>query len=177
MRGMKLAFLAGLALAAGTASANAIEVKKHITAPGSPEKVWTIISDFCAIKDWHPVVADCVVSKEGDDTIRTLTLKGGGSIKEKLTDTDDTSYSYAIVESPLPVKNYQAKIGVEPDERGENRTLITWEATFDANGASDEDAAKKISDIFFAGLKGIKQKAVAASGGSEDSDDTGDDKN
>lgn len=172
MRGMKLGLLAATALGLGTGTASAVEVKKHITTPGVPEKVWTYVAEFCAIKDWHPAVADCVETKEGDDTFRTLTLKDGGKIKEKLTETEDTSYSYDIVESPLPVKNYHAKISIEPDDRGDNRSLITWEATFDANGASDEDAAKKIGDIFFAGLKGIKQKAVGDSG---DSDDSGDD--
>ena len=46
--------------------------------------------------------------------------------------------------------------------------MIHWEATFDANGASDEDAKKTISDIFFAGLKGIKQKALPPEGSDED---------
>jgi len=171
MRGLKLALSAAVMLVIGTGSAYALDVKKHIAAPGQPAKVWTIVSDFCAIKDWHPVVADCVETKEGDDTFRTLTLKNGGKIKEKLLESDETSYSYEIVESPLPVKNYKAKLSVEPDDRGDDRSVITWEATFDANGVSDEDAAKKIGDIFFAGLKGIKQKAVGDSGG----DDSGDD--
>src|SRR6266436_2875442 len=61
----------------------------------------------CSIKDWHPLVADCKESQEGGATFRTLTLKDGGTIKEKLTDKDDFSYSYEIVESPLPVKNYK----------------------------------------------------------------------
>jgi hypothetical protein len=177
MRGLKLALSAAVMIAAGTGSAYAVEVKKHIAAPGQPEKVWTIVSDFCSIKDWHPVVADCVESQEGDATIRTLTLKGGGTIKEKLDETDDTSYSYEILESPLPVKNYKAKISVEPDDRGEDRSVITWEATFDANGASDEDAAKKISDIFTAGLKGIKQKAVGDGGDGDDAGAGDSDKN
>jgi len=85
-------------------------------------------------------------------------------IKEKLDETDDTSYSYEIIESPLPVKNYHAKLWVEPDERDPSRTTIHWDATFDANGATDEDAKKTISDIFTAGLKGLKQKAMPPEG-------------
>ncbi|MGZ5917615.1 MAG: SRPBCC family protein, partial [Methyloceanibacter sp.] len=101
-------------------------------------------------------------------TFRTLTLKDGGTIKEKLTASDDTSYSYEIVEGPLPVKNYKAKLWVEEDEKRPDRTTIHWDATFDANGASDDDAKKTISDIFFAGLKGIKQKALPPEGSDED---------
>jgi Polyketide cyclase / dehydrase and lipid transport. len=47
-------------------------------------KVWAIAGDFCAIKDWHPLVADCKETEEGGTTFRTLTLKNGGTIKEKL---------------------------------------------------------------------------------------------
>jgi hypothetical protein len=65
-----------------------------------PPTIWAFAGDFCAIKDWHPLVANCKESQEGDVTFRTLTLKDGGTIKEKLTDKDDFSYSYQIVESP-----------------------------------------------------------------------------
>ncbi len=174
MRVLKLVFAAMAVLVVGSGAAYAIDVKKKISAPGQPPTVWAIAGAFCSIKDWHPVVADCKETKEGDVTFRTLTLKdNGGTIKEKLLESDDTSYSYEIVESPLPVKNYKAKLWVEEDEKRPDRTTIFWEASFDANGATDEEASKKISDIFFAGLKGIKQKAMPPEGS-----DTGDaDKN
>jgi hypothetical protein len=161
---MKLAFAALSALVISTGAAQAIDVNKKINAPALPPAVWAIVGEFCSIKDWHPVVADCKETKEGDATIRTITLKDGGTIKEKLLESDDASYSYEIVESPLPVKNYKAKLWVEEDERNPERTTVHWDATFDANGASDDDAKKKISDIFFAGLKGIKQKTLPPEG-------------
>jgi Polyketide cyclase / dehydrase and lipid transport len=170
MRMMKLALVASAALLLGSVSANAITVKKRIEAPGLPPAIWEFAGGFCTIKDWHPAVADCQETKEGNVTFRTLTLKDGGKIKEKLVDSDDTSYSYEIVESPLPVKNYKAKFWVEPDDEA-NRTVIYWSADFDANGASDDDAKKKITDIFAAGLKGIKQTALAKSDTIEDKDD------
>jgi Polyketide cyclase / dehydrase and lipid transport len=170
MRMLKLA-LTSLVLLIASSSAYAIEVKKKIAAPGVPPKVWAIASDFCAIKDWHPLVADCQETKEGEATFRTLTLKNGGKIKEKLLETDDTSYSYEIVESPLPVKNYTAKLWVEEDDKRPDRSDIFWEATFDANGVSDEEAKKTISDIFMAGLKGIKQKALPPEGGEAGDED------
>ncbi|MGH6826535.1 SRPBCC family protein [Methyloceanibacter sp.] len=166
-----LAFVTLAALVMGTSSAYALDVKKKITAPGVPPKVWAIVSDFCSIKDWHPVVADCQETKEGDATFRTLTLKDGGKIKEKLLESDDTSYSYEIIESPLPVKNYKAKLSVEPDDRSSDHSTIVWEATFDANGKSDEEAAKTIGDIFFAGLKSIKHKAQPPEGGNAGDED------
>src|SRR5262249_37860152 len=115
MRFVKSAIVALTALAAMGGSAYALDVNKKIAAPAQVLTISSTISDFCSIKDWHPTIADCKESTEGSDTFRVLTLKdNGGSIKEKLTGTDDTSYSYEIVESPLPVKNYSAKLWVEP---------------------------------------------------------------
>ena len=62
------------------------------------------------------------------------------------------------------MKNYSAKLWVEPDDRDPGRTVIHWDATFDANGKSDEEATKVISDIFMAGLKSIKQKTMPPDG-------------
>jgi hypothetical protein len=184
MRMTKLTMLAMATLLFSSVSASAITVTKKRDAPGEPADVWTLVGDFCAIKNWHPVVADCQTTKEGDVTYRTLTLKDGAKIKEKLTDKDELSYSYEIVESPLPVKNYKATLSVEEDEDSPDRSEVHWEATFDAQGASEEDAKKKIEGIFEDGVAGIKKAAIAAedaktgntSGGSKDTDDDGDDK-
>ena len=162
MRVMKLALATGFARLIGSGSAYAITVKKRTEAPGLPPDIWAMVGEFCAIKDWHPAVAQCEETTEGDVVFRTLTLKDGGAkIKEKLTGKDDLSYSYEIVESPLPVKNYKSKFWLEVDDEAD-RSVIYWQSDFDANGASDEDAEKTIKGILKAGVKGIKEKAIAA---------------
>ena len=88
MRTTKLALLAAFGLVISTTSAYALDVKRRTEVPGEPQTIWSFAGDFCAIKDWHPLVADCQETKEGDVTFRTLTLKDGGKIKEKLTDKD-----------------------------------------------------------------------------------------
>ena len=161
MRMMKLALVSLAALILGSAQAFAITVKKRTEAPGLPPEIWKVVGDFCAIKTWHPAVANCVETKDGDATIRTLTLKDGGKIKEKLTSTQDLAYTYEIVESPLPVKNYKSKLWLEADDEPD-RSVIYWQSDFDANGASDDDATKEIAGMLADGVKGIKQQAVAA---------------
>lgn len=156
----KVALVAALATIVASGTAHAITAKKKRDAPGEPATVWALVGSFCAIKDWHPAAADCVETKEGDVTFRTLTLKDGGKLKEKLTGTEATAYSYEIVESPLPVKNYKATLSVEEDEDSPDRSEIHWDATFDADGASDEDAKKQIADIFEEGVAGMKKVAI-----------------
>jgi hypothetical protein len=161
MRVFKLTLVALAATFAWSAAAEAIEVKKRREAPGKPADVWAVVGDFCAIKDWHPSVAKCEQVEEDGDTYRILTLGDGGKIKEKLTDMDDTGYSYEIVEGPLPVKNYSATLKVgEVDEP--DRVEIEWEAKFDADGVEDAEAKKIIVGIFNDGVSGIKTKAIEA---------------
>jgi len=178
MRMMKFALATSFALLIGCGSASAITVKKRIEAPGLPPEIWAIVGAFCQIKDWHPAVADCVETKDGDVVFRTLTLKDGAKIKEKLTGKDDLSYSYEIVESPLPVRNYTSKLWMEVDDEPD-RSIIYWQSDFDANGASDEEAEKTIKGILGDGVKGIKKNAIAtwdakhpdeAAGGDDDDD-------
>jgi Polyketide cyclase / dehydrase and lipid transport len=160
MRTGKVVLIAVAALIVYSGIAHAITVKKKRDAPGEPAAVWALIGSFCAIKNWHPAVADCETTKEGEVISRTLTLKDGSKIKESLTDTEETSYTYAMAESSLPVKNYRATLSVEEDEDSPDRSEIHWEATFDAQGASDEDARKKIAEILEAGVAGMKKVAI-----------------
>ena len=75
MRTIKFIILAVAALTLGFGPATALELSRHIEAPGLPPAVWEFAGGFCAIKDWHPLIADCQETKEGDVTYRTLTLK------------------------------------------------------------------------------------------------------
>ena len=168
-----LLLITTIVLLFGNGSALGVEVDKKIEAPGAPAQIWELARDFCAIKAWHPLVADCKQTNEGDTVLRTLTAKNGATIKEKLVESDDRSYSYEIIESPLPVKNYHAKLWVEESDRP-NRTVIHWDAEFDANGASDDEAKKRINDILAAGLKGIKKIAIdKTEGQNTEGQDTG----
>jgi hypothetical protein len=161
MRKMKLALITIIAVLLGSASAYAVTVKKRIEAPGLPPQIWEHAGGFCAIKTWHPAVAECLEEKNGDKLFRTLTLKDGSKIKEKLTGADDHSYSYEIIESALPVKNYKAKLWVEVDDEPD-RSVIYWQADFDPEGATEEEAKQKITTILGDGVKGIKKQAIAA---------------
>jgi hypothetical protein len=76
MRMMKLAWVMMVAFLVGSTWAHAVTIKKRIEAPGLPPQIWEHARGFCAIKTWHPAVAECVEEKGGDAVFRTLTLKG-----------------------------------------------------------------------------------------------------
>ena len=135
----------------------ALEVTKSADISASPETVWKTIAEFCSIGQWHPAIAKCDPSTMDGKAIRTLSLKGGGTIKEEQTAVSDTGmmYSYKILESPLPVADYKSTIMVEKSGSG---SKVTWKGMFDAKGAPDAKAEEIIGGIYEAGFKGIADK-------------------
>lgn len=156
--------LAAIATLAVTAPAVAVEAKKRVEDKSlDVAKTWAIIGDFCGIQTWHPAVETCTLSDKDGAKLRTLALKGGGTIVEKLESWDDEkhAYTYSIVESPLPVSNYSSTLSVKADDDG--GAGIRWVGTFDAKGATDEEAKAVIEGIYEAGLNAILEKAKAGS--------------
>lgn len=153
-----LRYLSAAALAAIVATpALALEAKKQVTVAATPADTWAAIGDFCGIAAWHPAVEACVIAEKDGKTLRTLSLKGGGTIVEELVARDEAgmSYTYKILESPLPVANYESTIEVE-DAGG---TTIVWAGTFDAKDAFDADAVGVIEGIYQGGLDSLAAKA------------------
>ena len=93
----KVIALIAMAILPLTASAHGPspqKVEKEIVIKADPAKVWAFVKDFGNIQKWHPAVASTKLEtkkdENGDDqTYRTLTLKGGGTIYEKLRGSDD----------------------------------------------------------------------------------------
>ncbi|HLH12216.1 MAG TPA: SRPBCC family protein [Methylovirgula sp.] len=149
-------------LAAGSAalifscvSAFAIDSSYTAKSTNPPDAVWKKVGNFCGIADWHPAVAKCELSHS--KKIRTLSLKGGGTIVERLLKWDDKgmSYSYAIVSSPLPITHYVSTIKVVPDGSGSD---VVWSGKYKAKkGTSDADAQKTIDGIYKAGADALAQ--------------------
>jgi hypothetical protein len=129
--------------------ASAIESTVKGTSAASADAVWAKVGDFCGISRWHPAIEKCALSADGK--MRTLSLKGGGTVVEKLEKRDDTmrSYSYSIIEGPLPVANYVSTISVANEGSG---SIVTWSGKYDAKGASDADAKKTMDGVYQAGV-------------------------
>ena len=146
--------LAGLTLIAFATSAQALESKASKPTSQPVDAVWKKVGDFCGIANWHPAIAKCDLS--ADKKERTLTLKGGGTIVERLVrwSDKDHSYTYKIISGPLPVADYESTLRVGAAKSG-NGSVISWRGHYTAKGASDADAKKAIDGVYDAGLKGL----------------------
>jgi hypothetical protein len=134
-----------------------------VSVAASPDRVWSLIRDFQAIRDWHPAIGRCELTQDGADTIRVITTKDGAVLREKLLEHDDSKrrYSYAIVESPLPVADYRSTIEVRPSRKDGGRSMIVWQGRFNATGPDEEQAMSIVAGIYEAGLEELRARLEA----------------
>jgi hypothetical protein len=154
-----LASALAAALCLCAAAAQAGMNSNRVEGNGTVDQAWALIGDFCGLTQWHPAIATCETSEKDGARIRTLTTKDGARFVEKLVAWDDAghAYTYAILESPLPVENYVSTIKVEADDEP-GKVAITWSSTFDPKGVSERDARKAVADVYLAGLLSLKKK-------------------
>ncbi len=171
-----LVALASMAMifAAASSSAAALElhVKRTVIIDAPAAQVWDAVKSFDALNTWHPAVAtDQIVSGSNDavGAVRLLTLKGGGTVKEKLLEFDDSGhrFRYTILESVLPVSHYTSTLVVSA--LGNHKTLVTWSGKFKrknlgpdpAVGEDDKAATEAISGVYQSGLANLKKTLAA----------------
>lgn len=149
-----------LLLLAGTAASAAgkLQVTREAEINANADELWELVGEFGGLQNWHPAVVSSELTGTGMDAgdKRVLMLGDGGKIHETLQswDNDKHEYSYVITESPLPVENYSSTLSVRP--AGENKSVFTWSSTFDAKGASDEEAVKAITGVYDGGIEALK---------------------
>lgn len=154
----KRASLTILTLLAAT-PALALEARVAKDSAGAPVAVWAALGDFCGISGWHPAVEKCELSSKDGASYRTLTLKGGGTLYEKLVSMDAKTMTlvYTIEEGVLPVANYKSTLKVMPNDKG---STIEWSGVFDAKGASNDEAIKTMTGVYGAGVDSLVAKTT-----------------
>lgn len=145
------------------------KVTKTIDINSAPDAVWARIKNFDALKDWHPAVAESAATKGNEEgSVRTLKLKGGGTMTETLETYNeaDKKYSYRAKDGgALPVTNYTSTIQVKPADGG--KTVVEWRGAFyraypnndPPPEQNDEAAVKAITGVYESGLANLKKIA------------------
>jgi uncharacterized protein YndB with AHSA1/START domain len=134
------------------------KVSMSTTLPVPARTVWDAIGGFNSLAKWHPAVAKSEEAKEGAATVRRLTLHGGGTIVERLEGKDDRkrTYTYSILQGPLPVAGYTATLHVEESNDGKSCT-VEWSSAFEPSGTSEPEAVKVIRGIYEAGFDSLRK--------------------
>jgi hypothetical protein len=137
------------------------EAFASVVAPADVDTVWSLFRDFDGLPVFHPGIPGSELRdgarRDQVGAVRDLTLGDGGKVVERLVALDDRArrLTYAILESPFPVRDYLSTMSVLPvTSTGE--CVATWSVVFDC----DLDDSERLSaffadDVFGAGLAGL----------------------
>lgn len=173
-----LRWLGGLALACTLSAALVAPATAHgptrqkvtetIAIDAPADKVWAIVKDFSALKNWHPAVAESPADKGNEEgSVRQVKLKNGGALIENLEayDAAKMRYSYRAKDGgALPVTNYTSTITVKPEGAG---SVVEWRGAFYRGypnndpppDQNDEAAVAAVTGVYKAGLANLKALA------------------
>ncbi len=139
-----------------------VYVSSVVNAPATD--VWQVVRNFNGLPDWTPFVAESRIEQNARPDqigcIRIFTLKDGGRIRERLLALSDydLSCTYSILESPMGVENYVARLALTPITDG-NATFCEWEAEFDCAPEREAALIQQIgSGVFQAAFTSLKKR-------------------
>jgi hypothetical protein len=142
-----------------------IHVSRVIDAP--IDAVWAIARDFTG--HWHSSTIANSTIEAGEPSDRVGCVRhfeiagGGGELREELTELSDQrhSFTYRILESPLPVSNYVATVTLRPITVG-GGTFGEWAVDFDVPAEAESDIVALVTGVFEGGLEDLAR--LTASG-------------
>lgn len=137
-----------------------VEDRIQISAPA--EEVWSTVRDFGAIDEYVPSIARTELSGEGVGATRTLTLEDGTEVVERLDALDEETQvlRYSIVESPLPIEDYEGLLSVQ--SAGNGACEVRWASTFEADDEVSEEMTGLFEALYAAGLEGLRERHASA---------------
>ena len=131
------------------------------------EKVWAYARDFNGHHEWHPIIAESHI--EGDKpsdqigAVRNFKLSDGGHLRETLLSFSEheRTFTYDIIVSPLPLKNYIATFTCKPVTEG-NKTFVEWKAEYDTLPEHEADLQERVGrNTFAVGIAALARKLGA----------------
>lgn len=114
----------------------------------SPDLLWRRIKGFSSVAAWNPLVR--AVEAEGDTVgcTREVDIEGAGQFIERLEALDEGErvYRYAIIDSPLPLKNCTVEIRVS--DNGDGTATVECKSDFVAQEAGEFKAVKALQQLY-----------------------------
>ena len=127
----------------------------------SANEIWKTISAFDGVEKFAPWIASSRVEGSGVGAKRTIVMKDGVQLFERLERLDEAekilcySITDAISNSPLPVKDFVGTIQV--GEMSQNQCKIEWSAVFDAQGRPEAEIVAEIEGMLSIAIKELEK--------------------
>ena len=139
-----------------------VKVRKSTVIDAPIDAVWGMLRDFNGHGRWHPAVADSAIEdgKRPDEVgcVRRFRLAAGGELREQLLKFSDRehSYTYCILQSPIPLIDYVATVRLAPVTDGA-RTFWEWSSSFRTPPGEEAALAALVGEqIYEAGFDAVK---------------------
>jgi len=130
-----------------------MKVMRSVVIDAPIDKVWAAVRRFDGVANWNPGVTAAVL-ESGLPTevgaIRKLDIADGSVFRETLLAHSDLEYfyTYDIIESPLPCRNYVSCHRFIEITDGE-RTLGVWQGEFDCAEADAGQLEIIVGDMIY----------------------------
>ncbi len=135
------------------------------------DQVWAVARDFNGHGEWHPFIAESHIegglSSDTVGCIRNFTLVNGGHLREQLLSLSDIDhcFTYSILVSPMPIRDYRARFGLTPVTES-NRTFVEWSAQFEVDPADEAQIKEQVERKTFAqGIVALAKQIVKTKAG------------
>jgi hypothetical protein len=145
-----------------THDARLIHVSASAVIDAPVDAVWALLENFGNVSRWHPDVSESRIEGGGSGRnpgdIRSIRLRDGTPVREKLSALSDASksYTYSVIEAPFPIRNHSStvRLSTKPNDR----TAITWTAEFTVDAGVDATAlaAGVRTGVIESGLEGLQ---------------------
>jgi NADPH:quinone reductase-like Zn-dependent oxidoreductase len=139
-----------------------VTVRKSTIIDAPVDAVWHFLRDFNAHHAWHPAVAASRIedARDADEIacVRAFRLQDGAGLREQLLSLSDRerSFTYCILEAPIPLIGYVATVRLRPVTDGA-RTFWEWSSRFAAPEGREDELARLVGeDIYEAGFDAVK---------------------
>ena len=140
-----------------------IRVKRSTVLDAPADRAWAVLRDFNGHESWHPAVATSAIERGAPSDrigcVRRFRLMDGGELREQLLTLSDLeqSFSYCLLDTPVPLFNYVAHVRLLPVTDGD-RTFWAWESRFNTLPGREAELAAMVGDqIYAAGFEAIRQ--------------------
>jgi NADPH:quinone reductase-like Zn-dependent oxidoreductase len=140
-----------------------VAVRKSTIIDAPVDEVWRLLRDFNGHERWHPAVAvSRIEDGQGADQVacvRSFRLRDGGGLREQLISLSDRdhSFTYCILDAPLPLIGYVASVRLRPVTDGA-RTFWEWSSNFATPPGREAELAELVGEeIYQAGFDAVKR--------------------
>lgn len=134
-----------------------LSVEKSVVLNATAEEVWAFAGGWTSLDNIVPTAIASILSNGNEvGSFRKVKLKGGDIVEEIMITKRETSYTYIITKSPLPVSNYRSTLEVK--DLGNGKSKFTWRSVFFAEGVSDSEAVNIIAGLYEGGLEVLQNK-------------------